>query len=96
MEQFKATQTTITAKELEMKVRKLIGSEEGPQYGAVFLLGVRMAMVVDGRPLEKKFTQAQVKVILDGLLLTCMSIYKALGDEVAAKMFDDHNKEVVN
>lgn len=95
MEKLEATPTTITEQELREKVRHLIGSDTGPQFGAMFLLGVRMALVIEGRPLEKKFTQVQVKVILDGLLLTCLSIYKRIGDDIAAEMFKNPNKEVM-
>lgn len=92
MEKFKATQTTITAEQLKMKVMNLIGEKDGPQYGAAFLLGARIAMAMEGRPLDKKFTQAQVKVILDGLLLVCLSIYKTIGEDIAAQMFNDSFK----
>lgn len=95
MEKFEATPTTITEGQLREKVRHLIGSPNGPQYGAAFMLGARIAMAMEGRPLDKKFTQAQVKVILDGLLLVCMSIYKTIGDDVAAEMFKNPTKEVM-
>lgn len=96
MEKYKATPIAISEEQLQEKIRHLIGSPDGPQYGAVFLLGVRMAMVVDGRPLDKKFTQAQVKVILDGVVLVCMSIYKNIGDDVAAEMLKNHDGEAAN